>query len=188
MNTIKVTVNYETPNTTKFDALVEQYKIAQTLAKETVSYYQPLAETAEEKMFEAIQTQLETIYGYVKKMYEILASQPYYTGFSLSIVGDPELENPEYRTAINQDLFKIHVDYKGCVETEWKTTPFTKEEFLRNRERFTEGSYNILGKWNEWKIYERLESRACRCVQSYIDNENGKAQQIIDRFNNISRT
>jgi hypothetical protein len=47
MNEIKVTVAYEKPNTSKFDALMAEYEAAKKYADETVAYYKPLADIAE---------------------------------------------------------------------------------------------------------------------------------------------
>ena len=44
MNEIKVTVAYEKPTTSKFDALMAEYEAAKKYADETVAYYKPLAD------------------------------------------------------------------------------------------------------------------------------------------------
>ena len=71
MNEIKVTVTYDKPTTSKFDALMAEYEAAKKYADETVAYYKPLADAAEEAKFDAIMEQLETIKEYAKRISEI---------------------------------------------------------------------------------------------------------------------
>ena len=71
MNEIKVTVAYEKPTTSKFDALMAEYEAAKKYADETVAYYKPLADVAENAKFDAIMEQLETIKEYAKRIYKI---------------------------------------------------------------------------------------------------------------------
>ena len=54
MNEIKVTVSYEKPTTSKFDALMAEYEAAKKYADETVAYYKPLADVAEDAKFDAV--------------------------------------------------------------------------------------------------------------------------------------
>ena len=71
MNEIKVTVTYDKPNTSKFDALMAEYEAAKKCADETVAYYKPLADVAEDAKFDTIMEQLETIKEYAVRISEI---------------------------------------------------------------------------------------------------------------------
>lgn len=58
MNKIKVTVEYEQPETDRFDALMAEYKAAKAVADEAKETIKPLISAAEEAKYEAICQQL----------------------------------------------------------------------------------------------------------------------------------
>jgi hypothetical protein len=53
--------------------------------------------------------------------------------------------------------------------------------------KFCSGRHNIVGKWEEWKIYEQLEKSAYDKLQGAINKEKLRAQGQIDRLNNITK-
>ena len=57
--------------------------------------------------------------------------------------------------------------------------PFVKDN------KFCNGRYNFIGKWEEWNIYEQLEKDACNKLKAAIDGQKARAQKQIDRLNNI---
>ena len=166
MNEIKVTVSYEKPTTSKFDALMKEYEAAKKYAEETVAYYKPLADAAEEAKFDAIMEQLETIKEYAKRISTITNRKAVWIKTSNFTVC--------YRT-----------DYK--TEITWYSLDFTKENIRRNPHRFCESVYNILGKWDEWNMYEMLERDACQKLANAIDEQKQRANHEQSRLNNITK-
>lgn len=166
MNEIKVTVTYEKPTTSKFDALMAEYEAAKKYADETVSYYRPLADTAEEAKFDAIMEQLETIIEYAKRICVIMGKNATWIKTSNFIVC--------YRT-----------DYKP--EITWHNMEFTKEKMRRNPHRFCESIYNVIGNWDEWHMYEMLERDACLKLKEAIDEQKRRANAEKNRLYNITK-
>lgn len=168
MNNIKVTVTYETPTTNKFDALMKEYEAAKKCADETVAYYKPLADVAEDAKFDAIMEQLQIIANYAKQICEI---------------------DPEHRAVWINAYYdhKISVCYRTNypLEIQWDGANFTKDNLHRNPGWFTRESYNILGKWDEWQLYQKLENEACRQLKVAIERQIARGQNQINRLNNI---
>lgn len=166
MNEIKVTVTYEKPTTSKFDALMLEYEAAKKYADETVSYYKPLANAAEDAKFDAIIEQLEVIEEYAKRICAITDKSAVWIKTSNFMVC--------YRT--------YHE-----LEITWHGLDFTKENLHRNPHRFCESMYNIIGNWDEWHMYEMLEQNACQQLTKAINEQKQRAQEQIDRLNNITK-
>ena len=172
MNAIKVTVAYENPTTSKFDALMAEYDAAKRYADETVAYYKPLADIAEDAKFDAIMEQLETIKQYAKRIGDI--------------TGRPEVdiyaEVCGYMRGDSCSTVYFQVTYAPA-----RTQPFVVScdnmPFVKGK--FCSGRHNMVGKWEEWKIYEQLEKDACDKLRAAIDAQKSRAQKQIDRLNNI---
>lgn len=171
MNNIKVTVSYEKPTTTKFDALMAEYETAKKMADETVSYYKPLADAAEDAKFDAIIEQLETIADYAKRICEI----------------DPNHRAVWIKAYVSSTAFIVcyRKDYK--LEIQWDGADFTKENLHKNPGWFFNGRYNIMGNWDEWEVYQKLEDNACRQLKEAITRQTARCQKQIDRLNNIQK-
>lgn len=169
MTNIKVTVAYEKPTTSKFDALMAEYEAAKKMADETVAYYKPLADAAEEAKFNAVLEQLETIKGYAKRISEI-------TGKNVEI----NVWIASCRLDVDYYLQNGHcnVAYGGCM--------FTMESADRNRRLFFEGS-NLIGRWDELKAYQELEEEAFRLMRKAIDKQKSRAEYQTNRLNNITK-
>lgn len=183
MNEIKVTVTYDKPTTSKFDALMAEYEAAKKYADETVSYYKPLADAAEEAKMMAILEQLETIKEYADR---------------LSMLS--EKKQAEIKAFIDQNMrggyhssgsyFSVYRNPYGEYIIRWAGQEFTLEKLKTNRYDFTNvhsNGYNILGRWDEWKVYELLEREALRQIKSYIAEQKRRANLQTDRLNNITK-
>jgi hypothetical protein len=174
MNEIKVTVTYEKPTTSKFDALMAEYEAAKKYADETVAYYKPLADAAEDAKFDAIMEQLETIKGYAQRISEITGKSVHIrAGVHAYMRGDTcssDYFEVVYRP--NETQYRFDIAFGHC--------PFVKGKFCSGR-------YNVVGKWEEWKMYEQLEKDACDKLRAAIENQKAKAQAQINRLNNITK-
>jgi hypothetical protein len=173
MSNIKVTVAYEKPTTSKFDALMEEYEAAKKYADETVAYYKPLADAAEDAKFDAIMEQLETIKMYARRIAEIRECDKREVCITAGVHGymrGDSCSSVYFEVEYRPDTCKFVV---ACDHM-----PFVKG-------RFCEGRHNFVGKWEEWKIYEQLEKNACDQLQSAIKAQEHRSQKQIDRLNNI---
>ena len=167
-NSIIVSVEYETPKTSRFDALMAEYAAAKKCADETISHYKPLADAAEEAMVVAILTQLETIKGYVAQIHALDSSVT-----KISAVGEVRGVN-----AYSAWDFSVKVDHlTNDIRYYWGGLPFNLEGLTSHHRAYTgvsgteyEDKYNILGNWNEWEIYSKLEERCLRELRRIIEH------------------
>ncbi len=172
MNEIKVTVTYEKPTTSKFDALMAEYEAAKKYADETVTYYKPLADAAEDAKFDAIMEQLETIKEYAKRISGI-------TGRDTSLYA--AVHAYMRHDTCSSDYFAVSYRSKQMDFTiAFNHAPFVKGKFCSGRS-------NVVGKWEEWKMYEQLEEDAYNKLRSAIEAQKNKAQGQIDRLYNITK-
>lgn len=165
-NTIKVTVEYETPKTTKFEALMKELEVAKKIADETVSYYKPLADCAEEAKFEAIMEQLEIIKQYAKQISDFTGQAVFieeWFGSKFQVIYRPQ-----------ENRFRFEIRYGG--------QPFDKHEVLVKRK-----GINIITNWENNRHFEILEQNACKQLQELIKKENSRGQKQIDRLNAIQK-
>lgn len=171
MNDIKVTVTYDRPTTSKFDALMAEYEAAKKYADETVSYYKPLADVAEEAKFDAIMEQLETIKEYAKR------------------ISDINGEAVWLRAGIPHSGVTFEVVYRpqSGFEIIWWGDTFCKRYMHSRPHRYCEGEFNIIGNWNEWKIYEQLEKHAFEKLNEAIIKQKLRANRETNRLNNITK-
>ena len=150
MNNIKVTVTYEKPTTSKFDALMAEYEAAKKYADETVAYYKPLADAAEEAKFDAIMEQLETIKGYAKHISDIKGGEAIWIKAYISsdVCGASTGQEFEVIYRPRETNFRFE------IRSSWR-------EFDRRYIKYhSEGSSNFIGNWDKWKVYEKLERNA----------------------------
>lgn len=183
MNEIKVTVSYEKPTTSKFDALMAEYEAAKKYADETVAYYKPLADAAEEAKMSAILEQLETI-----KVYANILS-----GFSAqkqatirAYISSSELD----QYCHTGSYFSVYCSPRGTYLIRWNDIEFTIENLKTRNSEFTSRyskKHDIIGRWDEWGVYQRLEKDAFAQLQRYINDQNERAQKQINRLNNITK-
>ena len=180
MTNIKVTVEYETPKTNKFDALLVEYALAKKIADETENYYKPLAEAAEEAKFDAIMEQLETIKQYAKLISDI-NNQVVYIKASLSA----ELRKSPYKCMDSWKSFEVVYRPKDGIEVMWAGDRFTKERLKKYPSAMCERECNIIGKWDEWGVYNMLEESAHRQLEYLIRLQNERGEKQINRLKNI---
>lgn len=163
--TIKVTVEYETPKTTKFEALMKEYETAKKVADETVSYYKPLADIAETAKFEAIEEQLEIIKQYAKQISDITNKatfiQEWFGPWRFDVVYRPR-----------ETTFKFEIKYGG-------------NPFIQSNSSFYTGGTNIVGNWEKWNCIEELEKAALQQLDTLIEKERKRGEAEIVRYNNI---
>lgn len=167
MSTIKVSVEYEMPKTTKFEALMKEFELAKKVADETVDYYKPLADCAEEAKFEAILEQLEIIKQYAKQIsnitHEATFFREWFGAWAFELVYRPQ-----------ETTFSFEIKYGG-------------KPFIKDNCSFYNGGTNIVGNWEKWHCFEILESLACRQLEDLICKEKQRGQEQIERLNNIQR-
>lgn len=174
MKEIKVTVSYERPTTNKFDALMAEYEAAKKVADETVTYYKPLADAAEEAKLMAILEQIEPIKMYARQL------------AALSRNKESVVRAIVYGNYSNKS-FSVHCDPQGQCRVMWPDRGWLfDQQLLKNRpDLLTVNDYNILGNWDEWKVYQELENNALRQLSSKIEEQKQIGQKQIDRLNNI---
>jgi hypothetical protein len=176
MNEIKVTVSYEKPTTSKFDALMAEYEAAKKMADEKVSYYKPLADAAEEAKMDAILEQIEPIIEYTKQLAAISNSKVYINAHvSASESGYYELQTFS---------LTFHPEWDSVIIT-WNHMPFNKERLKKYPEALVGHDQNILGNWDKWNMYKSLENDAIRKLKTEIEKQHNRGEKQINRLNNI---
>lgn len=182
MKNIKVTVEYEIPKTNKFDALLVEYKIAKKIADEAESYYKPLAELAEEAKFDAIMHQLEPIKYYAQQISQlcghcrsvwIKATIPY-----------SERNDHDYACGSGDFIVEYFPKEKN-FRIRWGGMIFDKERFNNGRCNFCSGSQNVIGNWDKWRVYQRLEEDAIKKLNELIQKQTERQQRQINRLKNV---
>ena len=168
MSTIKVSVEYEKPKTTKFEALMKEFELAKKVADETVDYYKPLADCAEEAKFEAILEQLEIIKQYAKQIsnitHEATFFREWFGTWAFELV---------YRPQETSCVFEIR----------YGSRKFIKD----NISSFVMSGTNIVGNWEKWCCFEKLEKAACKKLERLIAKEQERGQKQIERLTNIQK-
>jgi hypothetical protein len=175
MSNIKITVEYETPQTDKFAELMKQYEEIKTTSAETVSYYKPLADASEEKKLELILEQLETIKSYMMQIYSITNR-----AVNIKVIAYAKPIDRAFIMQYNEGKYIVRWDsfydfniglYRQC-----------KNRFNAERNE----SFNILGNWEKWRIYERLEQRCLDLLKEQIDKKKQEAENEVNRLKNIT--
>lgn len=176
MEKIKISVSYEQPKTTKFDALLKAYEISKKQADEIISYYKPLADAAEEAKFNAIMEQLETIKEYAHKL-SILKN-----GAVIWITA--RIANSICDSSDNEgEMFQVQ--YRPKDSKQWKFCTKYREFSREHINYHTTGCHNFIGKWDEWEVFKKLETAAYDQLQELIEYQEEKGQKEINRLNNI---
>ena len=182
MKNIKVTVEYEVPKTNKFDALMNEYMVAKKIADEAESYYKPLAELAEEVKFDAIMHQLETIKYYAQQISRlnndgcatwIIATIPYH-----------ERNDHNYMQG-SGDFTVEYFPKEANFRIRWGGVIFDKERFNNGRCNFCSGSQNVIGNWDKWRVYQRLEEDAIKKLNELIQKQTERQQRQINRLKDV---
>ena len=179
-NKIKITVEYDKPTSSKFDALMAQYVVAKNIADEIVDYYKPLADLAEEAKFDAIIEQLETIKQYAKRI-SAINNQAVWIKACLSA----ELRKSPYKCMDSYKNFEVIYRPNEGFSIMWSGDLFTKERLKKYPSGMCEKECNIIGKWDEWGVYSMLEESACKQLEFFIRCQNEKGEKQINRLKNI---
>lgn len=174
MNEIKVTVAYEKPTTSKFDALMAEYEAAKKYADETVAYYKPLADVAEEAKMIAILEQIEPIKQYAKQLAQMYQC------------GNASIKALNFGRILHQE-FVVCYSHTGGYKITWGGTIFDCNRLRTHPREFTRDDYNILGGWDEWKMYKKLEDDATRQLRKLIDKQTSRANDEKNRLHNITK-
>lgn len=169
---IKVSVEYETPKTDKFAALMAQYKEVKQIAADTISYYKPLADVAETAKFDAIWKQLINIFDYLRQ---------------LEAIGS--VYKRVYGCFGRDDrIFSVEIKH-GVPIVQWANNSFTKDEVIKRKRLYNAercDTYNILGNWDKWRVYEKLEAECIRLLQYEIKQQKEAAEKEVKRLHNIT--
>lgn len=172
-NMIKVTVEYTTPKTDKFTALLSQYDEVKKTAQETIDYYRPLADMAEETKLLAILEQLGTIKEY---LWALNGINPH--------IKEVYITSYNYSSYDNGKVSLRIVDNKILVY--WHSHLFSVDYYRKNKWAFTDGEYmNILGNWDKWEVYKKLETACLRMLKREVENQKAAAEKQIARLKNI---
>lgn len=183
MTNIKVTVTYDKPSTSKFDALLAEYALAKQIADETESYYKPLADIAEYAKLDAIIDQLQPIMDYAKAIFEIQGCR--YSVWITAHISASEMGRDSYRGG---ESFNVIYDHKTRkIEIRWKGDAFSKEYMQKYPGCYCSDGQNILGNWDQWNMYKRLEEDAIQQLKRYIASQKERGQKQIDRLYNITK-
>ena len=165
--TIKISVEYEMPKTTKFEALMKEFELAKKVADETVDYYKPLADCAEEAKFDAIMEQLETIKWYAQQISNITHNATFIREWF-----GPMAFEIAYRP--KETTLSFEIKYGGKI-------------FDKNDSNIYSRRVNLMNNWEEWHCFEKLERNACEQLEDLIYKEKQRGQEQIERLNNIQR-
>jgi hypothetical protein len=182
MKNIKVIVEYEVPKTSKFDALMNEYMVAKKIADETESYYKPLAELAEEAKFDAIMHQLEIIKYYAQQISRLNNNETVWIKAHI-----PGYERNEHCPMYGSGDFIVTYfpREQNRFEIRWSSVIFDKERFNSGRCNFCSGSHNVVGNWDKWKVYQRLEEDAIKKLNELIQKQTERKQRQINRLKDI---
>ena len=183
MSEIKVTVTYDKPTTSKFDALIAEYEVAKKYADETVAYYKPLADAAEEAKFDAIMEQLETIKEYAKIISDLSGQAVW-----ISVIIPANIRGGCSHSSSDGKFSVVYRPKDNFpFEIMWYGDPFTKERLKKRWYGMCDRHYNIIGMWNEWGVYERLEKEAISQLNCLINNQKRRANAEKNRLYNITK-
>ena len=176
MSNIKVTVEYDIPKTDKFFEMLKQYEEVKNTADDVVSYYKPLADMAEETKFCAILEQLKVICDYAVTLYKINSSNHRVSAYAFDNI------HPGY----GRGEFSVVVNNKCETILYWYSHPFTLDYYKNNKWAFTSGEeMNILGNWDEWKLFEKLETRCLAMLKNEMEKQKKRAEEQKKRLDNI---
>ena len=165
-NKIKITVEYEKPEMSKIDALIEQYVAAEKVTNATISETKPIIEACGRAKYEAICKQLEQI-GWKLRKFCLIGKR----------VVSPYIE-VWYE---DSRRFRIEYDYK-----------YDGISYLYNVGTFNSGNsfYNasnyeylirkdgLVTNWNKYNIINELNIALEKKVQSEIDSRFHHANEV----------
>jgi hypothetical protein len=165
MSEIKVTAEYISKPSTKFAALLAEFKAAKALAEATEAEKQPLIDAMGEAKLELIKKQLHEI---VQKLFVIV----HITGRGCEVKVEKMVNWYNYKASVSVDHGYTIKIYLGGYDID------TSREWW-----FSEDG--IVTKWNELKLYDMLLKECEQRMTSLIDEQNKKIERINNTFNNM---
>lgn len=177
MNKIKVTVDYETPSTTKFDALIEQYLAAKAVTEQTEDTMIPLIKEGGQAKYEAICEQLYVIADQLKKISELRGGQ--------------HTEEASGTYFLNDDCYRMYVRYypvrNEIAITYRERFGYTAWDFLdwENQSKDLLSLDGLVTNWNQFKIIEEMQRNCNWHLRCMIETQQKKAKTITETLNKI---
>jgi hypothetical protein len=165
MNNIKVTAEYISKPSNKFDALVAEFEAAKALAEATEAEKQPLIDAMGEAKLELIKKQL---YEIVSKLFVIVRI----TGRDCEIKAEKMVNYYNYKASVPVNhRYTIRI-YLGGYDINSSREWWFSED-------------GIVTKWNELKLYDMILKECEKRMTSLIDEQNKKIERINNTFNNM---
>lgn len=168
MNEIRVTAEYINKPSTKFDALLAEFKAAKALAEATEAEKQPLIDAMGEAKLELIKKQLHEI---AKKLFVIVQI----TGRGCKVEVEKMVNWYNYKASVSVDQnYTIRI-YLGGYD-------------IDTSRRWCQGWFSedgIVTKWNELKLYDMILKECEQRMTSLVDEQNKKIERINNTFNNM---
>jgi hypothetical protein len=168
MNEIRVTAEYISKPSNKFDALLAEFKAAKALAEATEAEKQPLIDAMGEAKLELIKKQLHEI---AKKLFVIV----HITGRGCEVKVEKMVNRYNYKASVSVDqnyTIRIYLGgYDIDTSRKWCQWWFSED--------------GIVTKWNELKLYDMILKECEQRMTSLIDEQNKKIERINNTFNNM---
>ena len=174
MNKIKISVEYERPTEDRFTELLNAYELVKAETDAVVSYYKPLADAAEEAKAKCILDQLKNIEKHLRILKNI-------TGFKTAEASCRNgNSNSNFTAVVNSyDEFIVY----------WRGQHFSLDA-IKKYPRFYNGEmedgYNIIGNWDKWGVYSKLEEMCIRDLKYEIQKQKERAENEKNRLKNIT--
>lgn len=174
MNNIKVTVDYQLPNTDKFDALIEQYLAMKAITDTTKETMIPLIQEGGKAKYDAICEQLFIIGQQLKKISLLSNKSPicisaYYGNNHEKII-------VEYFKAA--DVVEIYYNNRyGCSKYNFLDWENKKDNLL--------SLGGLVTNWNNYNIIEKLQEQCDFILKSMINNQKREAEKIASTLEKI---
>ena len=172
-NKIKITVEYEKPEMSKLDALMEQYVIAEKIADTTIADIKPVIEECGRAKYKAICEQLELI-GKKLRQFCLMGKR----------INTPYIEvwYEEYtRFKIKYDYEKDELRYLYNVGTFNDGASFMWEA---NYKHLTDTN-GLVTKWNNYDIINKLNKDLERLIERSIESQLSRANGVKKHLENM---
>lgn len=177
MNKIKVTVNYETPNTTKFDALIEQYLAAKAVTDATKETMIPLIEEGGKAKYDAICKQLDVIADQLRKISTLRGGQHIEEASALYWERDDHYRvRVRYYPVRNKITITYH-DKFGCAAWDFLDWDNQSKNLL--------SIDGLVTNWNQFKIIEEMQEACNWHLKCMIEDQQKTAKTIAETLGKI---
>lgn len=175
MNTIKVSVDYETPSSNKFEALMEEYFATKAIAENVEETMIPLIQVGGKAKYDVICRQLGVISEQLKQLASVSPSNCVKVGGRYDKCGRSRTITIEY----NKIRDTIEIKYRGnfCGERNFLDWEQNQEELL--------SPTGLVTQWNNFKIIEEMQDECNRRLRILINHNQEKTQRIIGTLNAI---